>query len=139
MAIRTRADRARIEAELRRTEAYLEEGQRLTHTGSWAWNVASRENVYWSPEHYRIFGLDPAKDAQSFEIALQRILPEDRANFINVLDTAVREKKDFAFHWRISLPDRRLRYLHAVGHPVFDENGALVEFVGTVVDVTEQR
>jgi signal transduction histidine kinase len=139
VAIRTRAERARVEAELRRSEAYLEEGQRLTHTGSWAWNVASRENVYWSPEHYRIFGLDPAKHAQSFEIALQRILPEDWANFINFLDTAVREKKDFAFHWRISLPDRRLRYLHAVGHPVFDENGALVEFVGTVVDVTEQR
>jgi len=81
MAIRTRADRARVEAELRRIEAYLEEGQRLTHTGSWAWNIASRENVYWSPEHYRIFGLDPAKDAQSFEKALERIVPEDRAKF----------------------------------------------------------
>ncbi len=71
-AIRTRAERARVEAELRRIEAYLEEGQRLTHTGSWAWNVASRENVYWSPEHYRIFGLDPVKDSQSFEKALER-------------------------------------------------------------------
>ena len=63
MAIRTRAERARVEAELRRIEAYLEEGQRLTHTGSWAWNVASRENVYWSPEQYRIFGLDAVEDS----------------------------------------------------------------------------
>ncbi len=85
MAIRTRADRVRVEAELRRIEAYLEEGQRLTHTGSWAWNVASRENIYWSPEHYRIFGLDPEKDSQSFEKAVQRILPEDRDNFIKIL------------------------------------------------------
>jgi signal transduction histidine kinase len=139
MAIRTRADRARVEAELLRIEAYLEEGQRLTHTGSWAWNVASRENVYWSPEHYRIFGLDPVKDARSFEKALQRILPEDRANFINILDIAIREKKDFEVDWRIPLPDRTLRYVHSVGHPVVNRDGEVVEFVGTLVDVTEQH
>jgi signal transduction histidine kinase len=138
MAIRIRVDRARVEAELRRIEAYLEEGQRLTHTGSWAWNVAARENVYWSPEHYRIFGLDPAKDAQSFENALQRILPEDRANFIQILDIAIRQKKDFEVDWRIPLPDGSLRYLHSVGHPVVDKDGEAVEFVGTLVDVTEQ-
>ena len=139
MAIRTRADRARVEAELRRIEAYLEEGQRLTHTGSWAWNIASRENVYWSPEHYRIFGLDPTKDAQSFEKALQRIVPEDRANFLQILDAAIREKKDFEVDWRIRLPDGSLRYAHNVGHPVVDEDGAAVEYVGTLVDVTEQH
>jgi signal transduction histidine kinase len=138
-AIRIRADRARVEAQLRRIDAYLEEGQRLTHTGSWAWNVARRENVYWSPEHYRIFGLDPVRDAQSFETALQRILPEDRVNFIQILDTAIREKKDFDVHWRIPLPDGSLRYLHSVGHPVIDKNGEAVEFVGTLVDVTEQH
>ena len=75
MAIRTRADRARVEAELRRIEAYLEEGQRLTHTGSWAWSVASRDNVYWSPEQYRIFGLDPIEDSHAFEKALQQNSP----------------------------------------------------------------
>jgi PAS domain S-box-containing protein len=139
MAIRTRADRARVEAELRRIEAYLEEGQRLTHTGSWAWNVASRENVYWSSEHYRIFGLDPATDAQSYEKALQRILPEDRANFMRILDTAIREKKDFDVDWRIPMPDGSLRYVHSVGHPVVDKGGEVVEFVGTLVDVTEQH
>jgi PAS domain S-box-containing protein len=138
MAIRTRAARARVEAELRRIEAYLEEGQRLTHTGSWAWNIASRENVYWSPEHYRIFGLDPTKDAQSFENALQRILPEDRANFMQILDNAIREKKDFEVDWRILLPDGSLRYVNSVGHPVVDKDGEAVEFVGTLVDVTEQ-
>ncbi len=139
MAIRTRAERARVEAELRRIEAYLEEGQRLTHTGSWAWNVASRENVYWSPEHYRIFGLDPVKDARSFDKAVQQILPEDRANFIKILDTAIREKKDFEVDWRIPLPDRTLRYVHSVGHPVVDRHGEVVEFVGTLVDVTEHH
>jgi signal transduction histidine kinase len=139
IAIRTRADRARVEAELRRIETYLEEGQRLTHTGSWAWNVASRENVYWSPEHYRIFGLDPEKDSQSFETALQKILPEDRANLTKILDIAIRERNDFEVDWRISSPDRTLRYLHSVGHPVLDKDSEVVEFVGTLVDVTEQH
>ena len=138
MALRTRADRARVEAELRRIEAYLEEGQRLAHTGSWAWNVATRENVYWSPEVYRIFGLDSARDAKSFEKALGRISPEDRANFLNVLDAAIQEKKDFEVDWRIVLPDQTLRYLHNLGHPVVDKDGEVVEFVGTLVDVTEQ-
>jgi len=138
MALRTRADRARVEAELRRIEAYLEEGQRLTHTGSWAWSVASRENVYWSPEQYRIFGLDPIEDSHAFEKALQQILPEDRAKFIDILDAANREKKDFDVEWRFPLPDGSVRYHHSVGHPIVDEDGEVVEYVGTLVDVTEQ-
>ena len=138
MAIRTRADRARVEAELRRIEAYLEEGQRLTHTGSWAWSVASRDNVYWSPEQYRIFGLDPIEDSHAFEKALQQILPEDRAKFIDILDAAIREKKDFDVEWRFPLPDGSVRYHHSVGHPIVDKDGEVVEYVGTLVDVTEQ-
>ena len=138
MALRTRADRARVEAELRRIEAYLGEGQRLTHTGSWAWNVASRENVYWSPEQYRIFGLDPIEDSHAFEKALQQIFPEDRAKFIGILDAAIRDKKDFDVEWRFPLPDGSLRYHHSVGHPIVDKDGEVVEYVGTLVDVTEQ-
>jgi signal transduction histidine kinase len=138
MALRTRADRVRVEAELRRIEAYLEEGQRLTHTGSWAWSVASRENVYWSPEQYRIFGLDPIEDSHAFEKALQQILPEDRAKFIGILDAAIRDKKDFDVEWRFPLPDGSLRYHHSVGHPIVDKDGEVVEYVGTLVDVTEQ-
>ena len=138
IAIRTRADRARVEAELRRIEAYLEEGQRLTHTGSWAWRVASRENAYWSPEQCRIFGLDPVEDSHAFEKALQQILPEDRAKFIEILDAAIREKKDFDVEWRFPLPDGSVRYHHSVGHPVVDKDGEVVAYVGTLVDVTEQ-
>ncbi|MGO9419710.1 PAS domain-containing protein [Roseiarcus sp.] len=138
MAIRTWAERARVEAELRRIEAYLEEGQRLTHTGSWAWNVASRETIYWSPEQYRIFGLDPVEDSHAFEKALQQVLPEDRAKFIEILDAAIREKKDFDVEWRFPLPDGSVRYHHSVGHPVVDKDGEVVEYVGTLVDVTEQ-
>jgi signal transduction histidine kinase len=123
---------------LRRSEAYLEEGQRLTHTGSWAWNVATRENVYWSPEHFRIFGLDPSRDTLSFAGAIQRIEPEDLARMMQALDAAILEKRDFEVDWRISLPNGNVRHVHSVGHPVIEKNGEVTEFVGTLVDITDQ-
>ena len=80
-AITDITERKRGEVVLRQTEAYLEEAQRLTHTGSWAWNVERRENVHWSQEQYRLFGLDPESNSLSFETAYQRIHPEDQAYF----------------------------------------------------------
>jgi PAS domain S-box-containing protein len=138
-AITDISERKRAEAALRKTEAYLEEAQRLTHTGSWAWNVARRENVHWSQEHYRLFGLDPESDSASFETAYQRIHPEDRAKFSNAVDRAIYERSDFAVDFRTVLPDGSTKYLHSVGHPVFSASGDLVEFVGTGMDVTERR
>jgi PAS domain S-box-containing protein len=131
--------RKHAEAALRQTEAYLEEAQRLTHTGSWAWNVARRENVHWSQEHYRLFGLDPRSDSPSFETAYQRIHPEDRATFNKAVDRAIRERSDFEVDFRTVLPDGSTKYLRSVGHPVFNSSGELVEFVGTGMDVTERR
>ena len=131
--------RKHAEAALRQTEAYLEEAQRLTHTGSWAWNVARRENVHWSQEHYRLFGLDPQSDSPSFEAAYQRIHPEDRAKFDEAVERAIREKSDFEVDFRTVLPDGSTKYIRSVGHPVFCATGELVEFVGTGMDVTERK
>jgi PAS domain S-box-containing protein len=128
-----------VEVALRQTEAYLEEAQRLSHTGSWAWNVARRENIHWSQEQYRLFGLDPKSDSLSFETAYQRIHPEDRATFNKVLETATRERSDFEVDFRIVLPDGSMKYSRSVGHPVFSASGELVEFVGTGIDMTERR
>src|SRR5580704_234114 len=125
--------------ELRQTEAYLEEGQRLTHTGSWAWNVERRENVHWSPEHYRLFGLDPGSDSPSFETAYQRIHPEDRVAFNEAVERAIRERSDFEVDFRTLLPDGSTKYVRSIGHPVFNAAGELVEFVGTGMDITERR
>ncbi len=138
-AITDVTERKRAEAALRQTEAYLEEGQRLTHTGSWAWNVARRENVHWSQEQYRLFGLDPRSDSPSFETAHQRIHPGDRAKFDEALERAIRERSDFEVDFRTVLSDGSTKYLRSVGHPVFGATGELVEFVGTGMDVTERR
>jgi PAS domain S-box-containing protein len=138
-AITDITERKRAETALRQTEAYLEEAQRLSHTGSWAWNVARRENIHWSQEQYRLFGLDPKSDSLSFETAYQRIHPEDQATFNQVLERAIRERSDFEVDFRIVLPDGSTKYSRLVGHPVFSASGELVEFVGTGIDLTERR
>jgi PAS domain S-box-containing protein len=138
-AITDITERKRAETALRQTEAYLEEAQRLSHTGSWAWNVARRENIHWSQEQYRLFGLDPVSDSLSFETAYRRIHPEDQATFNKVLERAIRERSDFEVDFRIVLPDGSTRYSRSVGHPVFSPSGEVVEFVGTGIDLTERR
>jgi transcriptional regulator with GAF, ATPase, and Fis domain len=135
--LRTREERKRVEQALRRSQAYLEEGQRLTHTGSWAWNVARQENVYWSDEQYRIYGFDPARDPSTYRTAFERIHPDDRPGFLERLAKALAGKHDFEFDYRVVLPDGTLKYLRTVGHPILNEAGEVVELVGTGVDITE--
>jgi PAS domain S-box-containing protein len=132
-------ERRRAEDALRRSEAYLSEAQRLSHTGSWAWDAVRRENLHWSPEHFRIFGLDPEPVPASFQAARERIHPEDRPRFDEAMDAAVREGTGFETDFRVVLPDGSTKYVHTVGSPVVEASGNLVEFVGTVMDVTERK
>ena len=131
-------ERRRAEEELRRSEAYLAEAQRISHTGNWGWNVASGE-LFWSQEHFRIFGFDPETAKPSYRMFLERIHPNDRPFVEQAVDRAVRERSDLKMDYRIVLTDGSLKHVHTVGHPTVDETGDLVEFVGTVVDVTERR
>jgi PAS domain S-box-containing protein len=131
-------ERRRAEEELRRTGAYLAEGQRISHTGSWGWNIATGE-LFWSQEHFRIFGFDPESAKPSYSMFLERIHPKDRAFVEQTVDRAVRERSDLEMDYRIVLTDGSTRYLQSLGHPVIRESGDLVEFVGTVMDVTERK
>ena len=137
--IRTREDRKKSDEALRRSEAYLTEGQRLSHTGSWAWNVARQENVYWSDEQYRIFGFDPTSDPSTYSAAFRRIHPDDQMKFQARLDEALAEKRDFEIEFRIILPDSTMRHVQTVGHPVLNAAGEVEELVGTGMDVTRQK
>src|SRR6476660_4949370 len=131
-------ERRRAEEELRRSEAYLAEGQRISHTGSWGWNVATGE-LFWSREHFRICGFDPETAKPSYPMFLERIHPKDRLFVEQTVDRAVRERSDLKMDYRIVLTDGSLKHVHTVGHPTVDEFGERVEFVGTVEDVTERR
>jgi len=127
------------EIKLREGEAYLAEAQRLSHSGSWAWNPATGENRYWSDECFRIMGFDPAGGMPNFETVAHRFHPDDQPIFSEKLERARRERTEFEVDYRIIHPDGEIRYIHAVGHPVLGPSGDLVEFVGSVIDVTERR
>jgi PAS domain S-box-containing protein len=128
----------KTERRLRRSEAYLAEAQRLSHTSSWAWDVRRREFVYRSQEVYNLFGIDPKDDGMSTEPFHDRILPEDRDRVVEMTRQAVREKRDLEVDFRIALPDGSIRYVHSVGHPFMGGDGEVEQLVGTHVDVTEQ-
>src|SRR6201998_3542838 len=131
--------RQRAEEALQRSEAYLAEAQRLTHTGSWACNIMTSEILHSSAEHSRLYGFDPDSGSPSFEEFIQRIHPEDRGRVKQAFESAGREGKDFDAHFRVVLPDGTTKYIYGVGHPVFNPSGDVGEFVGILMDVTERR
>jgi PAS domain S-box-containing protein len=129
----------RAEETLRESEAYLAEAQRLSHTGSWAWIPATGDIRYWSEECYRVLGFDPHGGQPRFETFFQRIHPDDQAKNMETAETALREKADFESDYRIVHPGGEIRDIHVVGHPVLSLSGDLLEFVGTVIDITERK
>src|SRR6195256_3002006 len=127
------------EEKLQRSEAYLAEAQRLTHTGSWAWRVAGRDALHLSEEWYRIYGFDPEKGPPAWEERLQRAHPEDRARWQGTIDRAIAEKSGYEVEFRILLPGGMVKYIHTVGHPVLNTSGDLVQFVGSSMDITQRK
>ncbi len=126
-------------AELRRSEAYLAEAQRLSHTGTWALNRTTKLYVYWSDESYRIWGVDPLQGPPSHETLCQRVHPDDRDRVLKDIEEALRQKADYGGEFRIVLLDGAVKHLKATGHHRFSADGELIEVVGTDVDVTEHK
>jgi PAS domain S-box-containing protein len=129
----------RTEEALRRSENYLAEAQKLTHTGSGAWRVAERDALYLSEEWYRIYGFDPEEGLSAWEKRLQRMHPEDRGPWREITDRAIRERSDYEGEHRILLPDGTVKYTHTVGHPVLSASGDVEQFVCTMMDITERK
>ena len=129
-------ERRRAEEALRRSEAYLAEAQRLSHTGSFGWNALSGE-IWWSAQSFRIFEVDQAS-SPSMAAIVQRTHPQDRAFLEQVLDRARREKSDFNLQHRLLLPDGSIKHLEVVARALAHESGNL-EFVGAVMDITQRK
>jgi PAS domain S-box-containing protein len=125
--------------DLRRSESYLAEAQKLTHTGSWAWNVRTGV-LFWSQEIFRIYDFDPPTIGPTWEQFLQRVHPEDRSEIERraKIETTQKDWVDSQADFRIVLPNGRIKRLHSIAHPVMDESGEIIEVIGTVMDVTEQ-
>ena len=131
-------ERKTAEEALRSSQAYLAEAQRLSHTGSWAWNL-SNDARYWSEECYRVLGFDPRDAAPRIEELIQRIHPDDQPAFRESAKRARYNKLDEEVDYRIVHPGGAVRDIHSIGHPVFNQCGDLIEYTGTVIDVTERR
>ena len=132
-------DRKRAEEKLRRSEAYLAEAQRITHTGSWAWNVRTNA-LFWSQEIFRIYDYDPEM-TPTWDVLLKMVHPEDRREVERRREMEATQKEwvDSEIEFRIVLPDGTIKHLHSIAHPVRDESGEIIEVVGTVRDVTERK
>jgi predicted ATPase/signal transduction histidine kinase/CheY-like chemotaxis protein len=130
------AERRRAEDALRRSEAYLAQGQTVSHTGSFGWNTLTGA-IYWSAETFRIFGFAPGEPPELAQI-FQRTHPDDRAFVEDALSRARLERKDFDLEHRLLMPDGSIKHLHVVGRAVADQP-ANVEYVGVVVDITRRK
>src|SRR3984893_358201 len=139
-AITDVTERKRAEEALLRSEAYLAEAQKLSHTGSWACEIATGEMIHSSEEHHRLFGLNPEREGiPSFDEFYQRIHPEDRDQTVDDLERAIRAGTNVEAHFRVVIPEEATRYMFGIGHPVVQPSGNTGEFVGAVMDVTERN
>jgi PAS domain S-box-containing protein len=131
-----RSELIRAQEALLQSEAYLAEAQRISHIGSFGWDVASGR-IYWSQETYRIFGYDPAIEPK-LELVLARIHPEDQAMVQPLVERVSNEKTDFDFEHRLLMPDGSVKYVRVAGRPSKGKSGSF-EFMGLVSDITERK
>ena len=124
---------------LRRSEAYLEEAQRLTKTGSWAMDPRADRVIYLSQETYRIFGFNPADGIPSIERFMQRVHPDDRTRVRARIEEGIRNKVEHSFEYRIMSPDGNVKYLRNLRRTVINDAGEVVEVIGTTMDITERK
>ncbi len=136
-------DRKRAEVQLRRSsqelqksEFYLAEGQRLAHMGSWAFDPAGFD--YWSPELFRMHGLDPDRKPPAVQEYLDCVHPQDRESVANLIQGLAANALPFDATKRIVRPNGEVRYIRCVGAPIV-ENESLKQYVGSAIDVTEQE
>jgi signal transduction histidine kinase len=131
-------ENARLYADLQRSEAFLADGQSISHTGSWSWDPRTGK-LLWSDEHYRIFGLNPdSGKTPTIAGAFRMVHPEDRTALRSMVQSSIRSHGAFACEFRLIRSDG-MRHLNIVGRPSMDSFGKLKSYVGTTIDLSEYR
>jgi PAS domain S-box-containing protein len=130
--------RERVEIELRRNRRLLSEGQRISGTGSWSWNLKTGK-IIWSGEMWRIFGLAPETGEMTFDLFLSTIHPEDRARVEKTVYKAIRAHDPFDHEYRIVPPGREMKYVQGSGRPILQSSGDVDEYIGAVMDITARK
>ncbi len=132
------SEQKRAESALRRSEAFLAEGQHLGQIGSFSWRVATDE-ITWSAELYRIYELEIGAPV-TLELIRSRVHPEDVSLIekMKMVDQAGQDRHDFEWQYRLLMPDHSIKYMHAVAHATRDQDGQL-EYIASVQDVSARR
>jgi PAS domain S-box-containing protein len=130
------AERRRAEEALKRSEAFLAEGQRLSRIGTLSWRVETGE-ITWSEELYRIFGFE--RDVPvTLDLIASRVHPEDTPLMNDMVERARGAVRDFEYEHRLLMPDDSVKYLHLIAHGIRNNDGRL-EYIGAVQDVTQRQ
>jgi PAS domain S-box-containing protein len=129
-------ERRRAEEALRRSEAFLAEGQRLGQIGSYSWRVETDE-IKWSNELYRIYDFEIGVPV-TLELLRTRVHPQDLSLYEAMVENARKGGNNFEWHFRLLMPDRSIKYMHAVAQATRDQDGQL-EYIAVIQDVTERR
>jgi len=128
----------REEERLRRSEAMMVDTQGVAHLGVWDWDI-TQPHATWSPELYRIYGLDPATYVPSYENYLAKVHPDDRQRVMEATNSVFHELKPYSHDERIYRVSGELRYLHTWASPVLDDAGKLVRLMGVCQDITDRK
>jgi PAS domain S-box-containing protein len=129
-------ERKRAEDALKRSEAFLAEGQRLSRVGSFCWRVETDE-ITWSEQLYRIFEFDQGIPV-TIELIGTRVHPEDITLLHDMIERLRGAGADFEYEHRLQMPDQSIKYLHLTAHGIRDNDGRL-EYIGAVQDVTQRQ
>ena len=132
-------DLKQIEEALRRSESNLQEAQKMAHVGSWEFNIITQE-IAWSNESFRIFGLDPEGEEPSYT-ELQKLIHQDDLKLWNhyVLEIGIKQGKTYEFEFRCLHPQGKIRHIWAKGQPETNSNGEVIKLFGTVLDITDRK
>ena len=125
--------------QLQRSEAYLADAQSLTHTGSFVWDVHTRQALHLSDEWYRIFEFDRGKDTRAFEERWHRVSPDDRVAWQAAIDRAITNRSGYELEARLLLPSGATKQVRVIAHPVLDAAGDVVQFIGSLMDISERK
>jgi PAS domain S-box-containing protein len=124
--------------DLHRSRAVLNEAQRVAHIGSWEWDVLGNE-VVWSDELYRIYGLEPGSVRITYQTYMDRVHPDDRESTAAFIQAALESEDAFEYEERVVRPQGEVRVLQSKGYVVRDESGLPRRMIGTCHDITERK
>ncbi len=119
-------------------QARLNEAQRAAHLGYWDWDIRTND-IYWSDEIYRIFGLSPQAFEPTYDAFMERVHPEDRESVQSAVNATVSENTPYDIDHRIILPNGDVRIVNEQGNVTYNEAGEPTRMIGMVQDITERK